>query len=209
MPARSSLSISSAWQASSSGKLRRLRTSERILKEKRCSMSSLISFPPHQHFTYSFLSFDMPRKAPEVIVDSGFALMSRICMLRGSSVSFIQRRRLLVMELWNSNNSKLNIKVCICKIREQLRLFVSQRCNLLKSATCKVHSAAAVESPESWVPSRESKVDRRVGRLPTARNVTTVSHKISFYFWAHILLSSLGFSWPAIAGSVHTVNNGA
>lgn len=99
MPARSSLSISSAWQASSSGKLRRLRTSERMLKEKRCSMSSLINYPPHPTSTYSFLSLDMPRKAPEVIVDSGFALMSRICMLRGSSVSFIQRRRLLVMEL--------------------------------------------------------------------------------------------------------------
>lgn len=32
MPARSSLSISSAWQASSSGKLRRLRTSDRMLQ---------------------------------------------------------------------------------------------------------------------------------------------------------------------------------
>lgn len=202
MPARSSLSISSAWQASSSGKLRRLRTSERILRGKWCSISSLINYASYPLPTYSFLSLDMPRKAPEVIVDSGFALMSRICMLRGSSVSFIQRRRLLVMELWKSNNNKLNIKVCICNIREQLRLFVSQRWNLLESATCKVDSAAAVESPKSRVPSR-------VGRLPTARNVTTVSHKISFYFWAHILLSSLGFSWPAIAARVHTVHNGA
>jgi len=41
----------------------------------------------------------MPRKAPAVIVDSGLALRSRTCMLLGSSVSFIQRRRLLVMEL--------------------------------------------------------------------------------------------------------------
>jgi len=41
----------------------------------------------------------MPRNAPAEIVDSGLALMSSICMLLGSSVSFIQRSRLLVMEL--------------------------------------------------------------------------------------------------------------
>lgn len=130
----------------------------------------------------------MPRKAPEVIVDSGFALMSRICMLRGSSVSFIQRRRLLVMELWKSNKNKLNIKVCICKIREQLRLFVSQRWNLLESATCKVDSAAAVESPKS----RESRVDladyqlREMWQLSRIKSAFIFGHTFCYRLWVFL-----------------------
>lgn len=130
----------------------------------------------------------MPRKAPAVIVDNGFALMSRICMLRGNSVSFIQRRRLLVMELQFSNNNQ-----CVSARYECAAAHLS-------AAICWQVPLATLTLQQLSLPSRLS----RVGRQPTARNVTTVSHKMSFYFWACILLSSPGFSWPA-----HTVHNGA
>lgn len=49
--------------------------------------------------THSFRNFVIPRKAPVEMVERGLALMSSICMLLGRSVSFIQRIRLLVMDL--------------------------------------------------------------------------------------------------------------
>lgn len=66
--------------------------------------------------THSFRNLVIPRKAPAEMVERGLALMSSICMLLGRSVSFIQRIRLLVMDLAGgglekNDDRKFNINV--------------------------------------------------------------------------------------------------